>query len=78
MPTASARGHSTRVAIPSPRPAAAASQHAYDKTLATERNRVECFFSRIKSCRRIATRSDKLATTFVGFVTLASIMLWLR
>lgn len=53
-------------------------QHAYDKALYKERNRVERFFSRIKQCRRIATRYDKLATTFMGFVTLASIMLWLR
>lgn len=53
-------------------------QHAYDKTLYKERNRVERFFSRIKQYRRIATRYDKLAATFMGFVTLASIMLWLK
>ena len=53
-------------------------QHAYDKALYKERNRVERFFSRVKHCRRIATRYDKLAKTFMGFVTLASIMLWLR
>jgi transposase len=53
-------------------------QHAYDKALYMERNRVERFFSRIKQCRRIATRYDKLAATFMGFITLASIMLWLR
>jgi transposase len=53
-------------------------QHAYDKALYKERNHVERFFSRIKHCRRIATRYDKLAETFMGFVTLASIMLWLK
>ena len=53
-------------------------QHSYDKALYKERNRVERFFSRIKQYRRIATRYDKLAQTFMGFVTLASIMLWLR
>jgi len=53
-------------------------QHGYDKALYKERNRVERFFSRIKQCRRIATRYDKLAQTFMGFVILASIMLWLR
>ena len=53
-------------------------QHAYDKDLYKERNRVERFFSRIKHCRRIATRYDKLAETFMGFVVLASIMLWLK
>jgi len=53
-------------------------QHAYDTTLYKERNRVERFFSRIKHFRRIATRYDKLANTFRGFVTLVSIMLWLK
>ena len=53
-------------------------QHAYDKALYKERNRVERFFSRIKQCRRIATRYDKLVETFMGFVKLASIMLWLK
>ena len=53
-------------------------QHAYDKALYKERNRVERFFSRIKQCRRIATRYDKLAETFIGFVKLACIMLWLK
>jgi transposase len=53
-------------------------QHGYDKALYKERNRVERFFSRIKQCRRIATRYDKLADTFMGFVKLACIMLWLK
>jgi transposase len=53
-------------------------QHAYDRALCQERNRIERFFSRIKHCRRIATRYDKLAETFIGFVKLASIMLWLK
>jgi transposase len=42
------------------------------------RNRVERFFNRIKQCRRIATRYDKLAANFLAFVQLASIRLWLR
>jgi transposase len=53
-------------------------QHSYDTDLYKERNRVERFFSRIKQFRRIATRYDKLAATFMGFVTLAAIMLWLK
>jgi transposase len=53
-------------------------QHAYDEALYKERNRVENFFKRIKHYRRIATRYDKLAETFMGFVVLAAIMLWLR
>ena len=42
------------------------------------RNRVERFFNRIKQCRRVATRYDKLAANDLAFVQLASIRLWLR
>jgi transposase len=33
---------------------------------------------RIKRCRRIATRYDRLAANYLAFVQLASIRLWLR
>jgi transposase len=42
------------------------------------RNLVERFFNRIKQCRRIATRYDKLAANYLAFIKLASIRLWLR
>ena len=42
------------------------------------RNLVERFFNRIKHCRRIATRYDKLAANYLALVKLASIRLWLR
>ena len=42
------------------------------------RNLVERFFNRIKHCRRVATRYDKLAANFLAFIQLASIRLWLR
>src|SRR5215204_5115331 len=42
------------------------------------RNLVERFFNKIKHCRRIATRYDKLASNYLAFVHLASIRLWLR
>jgi transposase len=42
------------------------------------RNLVERFFNKIKHCRRIATRYDKLAANYLAFVQLASIRLWLR
>ena len=35
-------------------------------------------FAKLKQWRRIATRYDKLAANFLGFVKLASIMLWLK
>jgi transposase len=41
------------------------------------RNLVERFFNRIKQCRRVATRYDKLAANYLAFVQLASIRLWL-
>ena len=42
------------------------------------RNQVERFFNRIKQCRRVATRYDRLAANYLAFVQLASIRLWLR
>jgi transposase len=42
------------------------------------RNMVERFFNKIKQCRRVATRYDKLAANYLAFVQLASIRLWLR
>jgi transposase len=33
-----------------------------------ERNLIECFFNRIKHFRRIATRYDKLASSYLAFV----------
>ncbi|HEX9904747.1 MAG TPA: IS5 family transposase [Propylenella sp.] len=42
------------------------------------RNLVERFINRIKQCRRVATRYDKLAANYLAFVKLASIRLWLR
>src|SRR5882724_9000281 len=46
--------------------------------LCRARNRVERFFNRIRQCRRVATRYDKLAANYLAFVQLASIRLWLR
>jgi transposase len=40
--------------------------------------RVERFFNKIKDCRRVATRYDKLAANYLAFVQLAAIRLWLR
>ena len=42
------------------------------------RNRVERFFNRIKQCRRVATRYDRLAANYLALIQLASIRLWLR
>jgi len=42
------------------------------------RNAVERFFNKIKKCRRVATRDDKLAANYLAFIQPASIWLWLR
>jgi transposase len=41
------------------------------------RNLVERFFNKVKQCRRIATRYDKLAANYLAFVKLAAIRIWL-
>jgi transposase len=43
-----------------------------------EGRRVERFFNKIKHCRRVATRYDKLAANYTAFVQLAAIRLWLH
>jgi transposase len=42
------------------------------------RDLVERFFNKIKQCRRIATRYDKLAANYLAFIKLAAIRIWLR
>jgi transposase len=44
----------------------------YDRHLYKERSGVERFFGRIKQYRRVATRYDKKARDFLGFVWLAA------
>ena len=48
------------------------------RTIYAMRNRIERFFCKIKHSRRVATRYDKLASSFLGFVQLATIRLWIR
>jgi transposase len=42
-----------------------------------DRNRIERMFNRLKQSRRIATRYDKTATSFLGFLNLAAARIWL-
>jgi putative transposase len=63
----------------SSRPSGAArSKRPYDAELYTERNIIERFFNKLKQFRRVATRYDKLLITFMGFVKLVAIAIWLR
>jgi transposase len=61
-------------------PAEAQSQSlvCFSPYLYRARNLVERFFNKIKQCRRIATRYDKLAANYLAFIKLASIRIWLR
>lgn len=52
-------------------------RRAYDKETYKERNLVERFFNKIKNCRRVATRYDKTATSFLAIVCLAATMVLL-
>ena len=49
-----------------------------DWWLYKERHLVENYFLKLKAYRRIATRYDKLALTFLGFICIASILIWLK
>lgn len=49
----------------------------FDRHIYKSRNLIERFFSRIKQFRRIATRYDKLAQSFLSFVHLACAFVWL-
>ena len=49
-----------------------------DFALYRERNLVERFFNKIKHYRAIATRFDKLASTFLAGVLLVCVLIWLN
>jgi transposase len=52
-------------------------ERQYDRDLFKSRFLVEQFFGRIKRCRRVATRYEKLAVTFLAMVLLACILVWI-
>ena len=49
----------------------------FDRHLYRARNLIERFFARLKQFRRIATRYDKLANSFLSFIHLACAFVWL-
>jgi len=46
----------------------------YNKKDYKNRNQIERFFQRLKNFRRIATRYDKLPSSFMSFVYIASVL----
>jgi len=59
-----------------PRRKTTASWRVFDRDLYKDRNAIERFFSRIKHFRRIATRYDKLARNYFGFLNLVCALKW--
>jgi len=50
----------------------------YDRWLYRERHLVECFINKIKHFRRVFSRFDKLARSYLGFLHFVSSLIWLR
>lgn len=69
------RRQRTRICIPPKR--TRRTRVAFHRGYYRRRHKVENFFGRIKRFRRISTRYDKLAATFLGFVQLAAVLDWL-
>ncbi len=55
-----------------------AAEIAYDENAYGLRHRVECFINKIKHYRRVATRFEKTACSFLSMLCLAAAMIWLR
>ncbi|MBB3988578.1 transposase, partial [Sagittula marina] len=49
-----------------------------NRSLYRLRNLVERCFNKLKNARRVATRYDKTAESFLGFIDITSIRLWVR
>ena len=50
----------------------------YDSHIYQERHLVECFFNKLKYYRRVFSRFDKTDECYLGFVSFASALIWLR
>ena len=53
-------------------------QRDYDRQLYKERNRIERFIGKIKPFRRIFSRFDQYARTYLHFIHFACALIWLR
>ncbi len=53
-------------------------QYLVTRPLYALRSRIECFIGHLKEQRRIATRYDKTASSFLGFVLLGCVRIWIR
>ncbi len=48
----------------------------YDKILYRQRHKIENMFGRLKDWRRVATRYDRCAHTFLSAIQIAAIVIW--
>jgi transposase len=53
-------------------------QIAIDDFIYALRNRIERCFNRLKNARRLATRYDKTAASYLAFIHIASLRLWAK
>ena len=53
-------------------------QHSVNSALYALRARIEQFINKLKNSRRVATRYDHTASSFLGFVQLAAIRQWIK
>jgi transposase len=51
---------------------------SYDEHLYGERHTIECFFGKVKYFRRIFSRFDKSARSYLSFLYFAGALIWLR
>jgi transposase len=51
--------------------------HAYDREAYRDRSMIERTFNRLKRHRRIATRFEKLASSYLALVTIAMMLEWI-
>lgn len=68
--------HGGKTVIPSRKNAK--EQRECDWWMYKERHLVEVFFNKLKSFRRIATRYDKYGFTYLGFIYIACILIWIK
>jgi transposase len=50
----------------------------YHRVFYRQRHKIENFFQRIKIYKRVSTRYEKLAHTFLNFILLAAVFDWLK
>ena len=53
-------------------------QRDYDRQLYKERHLIECFIGKIKQFRRVFSRFDKYARSYLHFIHFACALIWLR